>query len=682
MEDSRFHPRGLLVNKRRTCRDVPCCLVFILFWAGMITIATIAVQRGDPLRMYRGYDSYGNVCGRKENPKIKNVTLSGIDMTDRPYLLYFDLTKTKFGKLFVNPFMKRISPKVQSHFKSVLTKDSFLPDEDPESATTLMICVHRCPDHFMLTTQQFKKYQEETQVNICTYNTNITPKSGQDTVHGPCPSFVLPTTPIMHRCIPIVGVAEKGLKAVGNLLRKIDIDVFGFSRKLVSDVHSSWKHLVIICLFALVLSFIMMLCLGIITQITVYIVGAAILCVSLLMTCWTWYVYYVERTQSNDIAAELGFPSYTGSEKTLLTIAIITTCAAILAVCLVLFLRKSVSLMVTFFKEVGVAMATIPSLLVVPPVCLVFVLSFVCGWFIIAIFIYTASKPAATPFGTVTYTQPSYTTYVWVYYVIGLFWGVQFLIAGLEMVLAGAFAEYYSKEEETMLSLPLMKSFWRMLRYHLGSLALGSLILTITRILRYLIKLVTKTAQRNAKHSLIADFICKCCNCFFWCLEKFLKFVNTNVYIQIASQGDSFCQATRHVFNILLNNPTHFVVIKSIGSFFLLLAKLVVTVLSFVVGYYLLKTFDCEHITEIIVPVLIGSLIAYVIAYVFFYVFEVGVNTFIVCYCYEKHSQTKLEEAAVPNEEKGSFRLQATEFSKDEIQMIRKTIARRKVCEF
>lgn len=672
MEEMIARERSFIVNKRRSCRDIPCCLIFLLFWAGMVTIAIIALQRGDPLRLYHGFDSYGNVCGRKENPNIPNVTLSGIDMSDRPYLLYFDLTKTKLGKLFVNPLLEKVNPKLREDFKSSLTKDDLQINED---RLALMICVKRCPDHFMLTTEQFKKYREETGANVCTYNTVITANTEQDTILGPCPPFVLPTTPVLNRCIPLLGVASKKLKTVGDILKRIDTDIFGFSRKLISDVYSSWKLLVIICLLAFVLSFFMMLCLGLLAQITTYVIGLVILCASVFFTCWIWYVYYVERTNTVDISVELGLPSYEGSENTLLTIAIIVTCVAAIIICMILFLRKSIALMVAIFKEVGVAMATIPSMLVVPPLSLVCILGLVCAWLIISVYIYTASKPVATAFGTAVFTQPSYTAYVWVYFVIGLFWGVQFLIATLEMTLAGAFADYYAVNEEAMLSLPLLKSFWRMMRYHLGSLAFGSLILAIARLLRYIIKVIMREAQRNAHHSLVAEFISKCFQCCFWCLEKFLKFINRNVYIQIAAQGESFCSATKNVFSILTHNPTHFIVISSIGSFFLFLAKLVVAVLSFVAGYYFLRLFRCDHISEIVVPVMVGSVIAYVIAYVFFYVFKIGVDTFLVCYCFEKSLSNQKNEKASKEE----FIKQAEKERRGEMQMIRKAILKNKV---
>lgn len=37
--------------KKRYCRDVPFLILFIVFWFGMIIVATSAVKEGDPKRL-------------------------------------------------------------------------------------------------------------------------------------------------------------------------------------------------------------------------------------------------------------------------------------------------------------------------------------------------------------------------------------------------------------------------------------------------------------------------------------------------------------------------------------------------------------------------------------------------------------------------------------------------------
>ena len=101
--------------------------------------------------------------------------------------------------------------------------------------------------------------------------------------------------------------------------------------------------------------------------------------------------------------------------------------------------------------------------------------------------------------------------------------------------------------------------------------------------------------------------ICKCC---FWCLEKFMKFINRsffqtkgcwfikyfrNAYILTASQGTNFCRSAKQAFGLIFRNmvsnqkaslsPVKIIfskvrvaVLDKVTDFLLFLGKLVVTV--------------------------------------------------------------------------------------------------------
>lgn len=113
--------------KPRGCTDVLCLALFITFWAVMVSlsiffswillfcsnycwvfntliicsfyqifVAAFAFVVGNPLRLVNGFDSFGNVCGvdnrndeSTDADKLANnnsITLSGLDMSDRPWV--------------------------------------------------------------------------------------------------------------------------------------------------------------------------------------------------------------------------------------------------------------------------------------------------------------------------------------------------------------------------------------------------------------------------------------------------------------------------------------------------------------------------------------------------------------------------------------------------------------------
>ncbi|RMC08470.1 hypothetical protein DUI87_14714 [Hirundo rustica rustica] len=73
----------------RKCTDTLWLLLFCLFWAGLMFISGYAVVAGAAERLVLGYDSFGNICGRKNAP-VEGANLSGLDMTNKnkPFPLF------------------------------------------------------------------------------------------------------------------------------------------------------------------------------------------------------------------------------------------------------------------------------------------------------------------------------------------------------------------------------------------------------------------------------------------------------------------------------------------------------------------------------------------------------------------------------------------------------------------
>jgi hypothetical protein len=60
-------PDGFVPNAQRKCRDTLCCLLFILFWIGMLVIAIVGFHYGSPRRLLYGTDYEGKTCGVGDN---------------------------------------------------------------------------------------------------------------------------------------------------------------------------------------------------------------------------------------------------------------------------------------------------------------------------------------------------------------------------------------------------------------------------------------------------------------------------------------------------------------------------------------------------------------------------------------------------------------------------------------
>lgn len=130
-----------------------------------MVIAAFSIVYGNPIRIINGYDSFGNTCGTKNNKPVENLTLSGLDTSDKPFLLFYDVKNLK---------------------------------------ESLKICVKECPSKTMTTIDEIYKYHLEG-VDVCKYDFNyksLTDKSIDQNVLlaplGPCPVL-----PLYEGLVPI-----------------------------------------------------------------------------------------------------------------------------------------------------------------------------------------------------------------------------------------------------------------------------------------------------------------------------------------------------------------------------------------------------------------------------------------------------------------------------------------------
>lgn len=84
--------------------------------------------------------------------------------------------------------------------------------------------------------------------------------------------------------------------------------------------------------------------------------------------------------------------------------------------------------------------------------------------------------------------------------------------------------------DKKRLSLPVVKGFGYLIRYHMGTVAFGALIIGIVRVIRAMISFV----QNHLKQydNAFVKGILWCCQCCLWCFECALKFLTRNAYIE------------------------------------------------------------------------------------------------------------------------------------------------------
>ncbi|XP_057683877.1 choline transporter-like protein 4 [Corythoichthys intestinalis] len=655
--------------KKRGCTDIICCVLFIAVILGYLAVGILAWLYGDPRQVLYPRNSTGWFCGIGPN---KN----------RSSLFYFNILKcaTSVNVMaaalhgFQCPTKQICVEKCPTEFSAVGPLDYA---KKPKDVFIQSFCL---PSLDLSTTEMTVQQIVDQEL---------------------CPFFTVPTTSVLRRCLPDV---EKlvdmppsfsnipGLKPsindTSNIIKNSTgdiLDSFG-ARDIVvrifEDFASSWPWIVLALFLAMVLSMLFLLLLRYTARVIVWVLIFGVLCAGAygIWHCYWEYTNYKGLSASiTNIGLNSNFGFLEVQETWLAFLIIISVVEAILILVLI-FLRSRILIAIALIQESSKAIGVMMSTLFYPLITFLLLLVCVLYWGTTALYLATSggavykvvALDATTDeclringtldcdpqtFNTSDYpTCPSATCIFLKYNAEGLFqenifnlqiynalaflWIVNFVIALGQCTLAGAFASYYwaFNKPDDIPTLPLLDSLVRTVRYHVGSLAFGALILTLVQVVRAVLEYIdhkTKGAQNRC-----ARFLVCCLKCCFWCLEKFIKFLNRNAYIMIAVYGKNFCTSAKKAFFLIMRNIIRTVILDKVADLLLFFGKLLVVggvgVLSFFffsgripLPYSTAQSKTLNYYWMPIITVVIGS---YLIAQGFFSVYSMCVDTLFLCF--------------------------------------------------
>ena len=219
-----------------------------------------------------------------------------------------------------------------------------------------------------------------------------------------------------------------------------------------------------------------------------------------------------------------------------------------------------------------------------------------------------------------------------VYNVFGYLWLTFFISAFSNMVLACTFATWYwTFKKKDVPFFTLTKAIFQTTFYHLGTLAFGSLILAICRLIRLILEYIDRKIKKydNAVTRAILCFM----RCFFWLLESFLRFLSENAYIMCAIHGKNFCTSAKDAFNLTMRNFLRVVTLDKVTDFLFFMSKLLITGGAGVATYFfLLNNPSVIQLHYNAVPTAIVAICAFLITSVFFSVYSMAVDTLFLCF--------------------------------------------------
>uniref|UniRef100_A0A3B4ZF78 Choline transporter-like protein n=1 Tax=Stegastes partitus TaxID=144197 RepID=A0A3B4ZF78_9TELE len=602
-------------------------LIFILVILLYVALGIVAWLHGDPRKVIHPTDSYGQFCGQKGTSNA----CSEHKFLLKPILFYFNILKCTNPAVLINL-----------------------------QCPTTQMCVSQCPDKFATYTEmqlqhKLSKDYWEYYRQFCKPGFNNPDKPVSQILRDEdCPSMIVPSRPFLRRCLPDF-ITLNGTVTVSNKTRFKD--ALEMPRSVTELQHAA--NLVYILLLRFTAGLLL---------------WTTIMIAILLLVYGMWYCSMVlsqlRHRQGSEVAiVEVGLQTdlqiYLQLRQTWIIFLIEASIFLVL-----IFLRRRVLMAITLLREASKAIGCIMSTLFFPVITFILLTICISYWAFIAVYlassgeaIYKVMSPdVKCPYVNSTCNpetfnrtnisesalclgskclfafyggETSYHRYLFLLQLSNLLvflWLVNFSLALEQCTLAGTFASYYwaKRKPQDIPPCPLFLSFNRAIRYHTGSLAFGALILSVVQLFKIILEYLEQRLK-GVDNSLSRSIMC-CLKCCFWCLEKFLRYMNHNAYIMVAIYGKNFCTSAREAFFLLMRN----VVRKTVCH--LVCVCLCVFFLG-VVGFFFF-TRKISVIQEEVpslnyywVPLLTVVIGAYLIAHSFFSVYAMCVDTLFLCFC-------------------------------------------------
>ncbi|XP_076594608.1 choline transporter-like protein 1 isoform X1 [Chaetodon auriga] len=585
----------------RSCTDLPWFLLFTVFCVGMGSICGFTIVTGGAARLVFGYDSYGNTCGQR-NEQIEGVRLSGLDHTDRKFVFFLDPCNIDI---------------VQRKIKS------------------MALCVSLCPTEELKTYQDLKRFAMLNGSELCSYELAGHKYPSLPERFSKCPKLPVPPSkplPVFNRCTPLdVSCYAKFAEAVVTFVGDNSV-----LHRLIAGVAASKEIIIGLCVLALVLSMVLMVIIRYISAVLVWILTSLVVLGSLAGTSVLWWLYIDHRLYGNDtttkemkeVKEEVEVSRDSG--QALLVYAVAATVFTIILLLLMLFMRKRVALTIALFHVAGKVFIHLPLLTLQPFVTFLALLFFWIYWILVLLFLGTTGNPVQNEeTGLTEFRLTGPLQYLTWYHAVGLVWITEFILACQQMTVAGAVVTYYFTRDKNRLPVtPILSSMLRLVRYHLGTVAKGSFIITLVKIPRLILMYIHN--QLKGKENACARCLLKTCICCLWCLEKCLNYLNQNAYAATAINSTSFCTSARDAFVILVENALRVATINAVGDFVLFLGKILIVTSTAFAGVLLLN-YQRDY-AEWLLPLIIVCLFSFLVAHCFLSIFEIVVDVLFLCF--------------------------------------------------
>ena len=599
---------GPMSDEKRKCRDIFCCLFFLVFLAACVAVAVLGFKYGHPSYFLYVYDEDGNACGKEGVYK------------DYPYLYFYNVIENA-KKLEIKELINGIC--VKECPKKLFEGTTEFENDDTREVQCITTSKKRdC-------TIKFVNYYESKPIlnRICfpmeddeiTYDsTNYRAITVYD------PETKSSFTKIVHKkdiyTDPGDATKEyvllktiKGENSQDSSAKLINWSFFSVDRlsTWISDLYVTrwaiagslaWSFVV-----AMLYLVILRLCAGFLVFLVIMIILAGLLILA---------AYFKITSKDHE---EHDDNIYYNTYNALFWVFLVLS---ILWVIFILAMCNRIRLAVALVQITAKYINNVCCIVIIPFLFFIIVIIWIAYWICLSIFLYATgnfNKEGSKVIANFDWTAE--IKYSWWFHLFALFYMTAIISAYASFVYASSACIWYFTSEKGIEAHPILKSFKRGIRYHFGSLAFGSLIIAIVRLIMVWLEVIKRrieSTSTNKTQSKCFKCIISCLQCCVGCCGKIMEFVNKHAYIQIALKGDNFCTSAWEGFALIVRNLGRFSTLTAIGGIFTIIGTIFISVVSTIIGYFVITkvSYFSDELNSCVLPVVVFLIIGLILGLV------------------------------------------------------------------
>lgn len=662
-EEDRDKHQVLRVN--RGCTDVPALLVFLALVGFMLGIWGYAINKGQYKLLVKGMDWRGKTCGEGDLTNYPHQAWSNPLMSD------INTGAICVKSCWMPPFsnLSNTDAQVSAHVLTCICNKKRWPArfQSPGGSAAL---ISRCADK----TNAAKGYFTQAVDSGSPLIQEATVAAGSTDVNLPC-AFQYRTKYALHKCIPwassssLAQVVKQSSKTPTSLDR-ISSYLGTSSATLndyMKDASSSSVVIIMGVVMAVVLSLVCMLLLRFCIKGLAYGILVALFLMFIAFTVGNWMEYTTYQARADITPQTASYASDQKSANIFLACAITSGVSAALYACVCVYMYDDIQEAVSIIEIASEAFSDVPQLMLYPLVHTVAFVTLAASWILGAVLLYSAGDLTVGSNGVAHLKHNDQMRAAGGAYVFGLIWCTAFLNAVGYMIVAGTVLLYFFAPTKPVVGTgeshrelphsPMRTSGCLVLRYHTGTAALGSLVLSIVWIVRIIFKYMSKLG--NHSENQFVQF-CTCCfRGFLYCFETFLQFMNKMAYIQTMLHGGAFCHSALKGLKTIVEHVGIVGATGYISSFVILAIKLTITFATASLAFAWIHSdkfgVKASELNNTWVPIIIVALCAYAIASAFMIVSEVSIDAILVGYCEAISPDAAYDDEHIPLELKEKF---------------------------